>query len=48
MALEEVTISSTKMITEITEQLGQLGLWLQAIGILIILWIILMGRLKSR
>ena len=38
--LQQFANATTATLTEITKNLGQLALWLQAIGILIILWIV--------
>ena len=40
MALEEVTNNSDTLIASIITDIGQLGQWIQAIGLVIILWII--------
>jgi len=39
---EEVLVNSTSdVITELISTVGSIGLWLQAIGIVIILWVII-------
>ncbi len=38
--LQQFVDVTTATLTEITKNLGQLAIWLQAIGILIILWVV--------
>ncbi len=40
MALEELANSPTDIITNLTLELGKIGRWIQAIGLVIILWLI--------
>jgi len=40
MVVEEVIGTSTDVLTEVFLQVGQIALWLQAIGIVVVVWII--------
>lgn len=40
MAIEEITDASTTLVTGLATELGKIGLWIQTVGILIILWIV--------
>ena len=40
MALEEIANMSTETLAQLIIQIGKIGLWVQAIGILIIFWLI--------
>ena len=40
MVLEEVVNVSTEYIPEIVFEIGKIALWLQTLGVIVILWII--------
>ena len=40
MAIEEVTNISTQIITGLATEIGKIGLWIQTIGLVIILWLV--------
>lgn len=40
MAIGDIVNSTSETATELVTQLGQIGLWLQAIGLIVVIWII--------
>jgi uncharacterized membrane protein len=40
MAIEEVTNVSTTALANLIKEIGQIGLWIQALGLVIVLWLI--------
>ena len=40
MAIEDVANAPTDIITSLTLELGKIGRWIQAIGLVIVLWLI--------
>ena len=40
MVIEEVVNASAKQIVTLAAQVGRIGLWLQAIGAVVVIWII--------
>jgi cbb3-type cytochrome oxidase subunit 3 len=41
MVVEEIVNSSTETVTEAILELGRIGNWLQAIGVIVILWVLI-------
>ena len=40
MAIEEIIGDSTSIAIDITKTIGTIGLWLKAIGVVVVIWII--------
>ena len=54
MAAEDVLITSSEVISDLAAKVGTLGRWLQAIGLIVVLWILMqiingvLNRKKSK